>query len=80
MRLVIEVTNDTVNCNRLEPGSHFADNTIIGVVTRVTLDDERQYGLERKMREDEFRSHFDIIWEEMGIQIKKAMSSVFEDV
>lgn len=73
MRLVIEVTNDVFNANRLESGSHFSDNTVIGVVTRVTLDDKRQYGLERRMREDELRSHFDIIWEEMGIQIKAAM-------
>ncbi len=77
MRLVIDIVNDHFNISDAVPENH--SQMLVGVTTRVILNDEREYGIERKMLEDEFRSNFDIIWEEMGRKVKETIKAGQDD-
>lgn len=47
-----------------------SDNLITSI--RVFVDGRRERGLEQVVRKEDFRSHFEIIWDEIGRKLKAA--------
>lgn len=70
MKITIEIRNHTFYV--------YKDDHVLAVRVEVLVDGEPNHTLERIVCIDEFRSHFDIIWEEMGTKIKKTFLDLKE--
>lgn len=70
MKITIEIRNHTFYV--------YKDDHILAVRVEVLVDGEPNHILEKIVSTDEFRSHFDIIWEEMSTKIKQSFLKLKE--